>query len=132
MGNVFLAYSRYLLPYRPFTQAIAEAVDIGVAVLINTASALMISLPLLRSDWRLWGVAALPSGVLMILCTGFIVTRILARSLPARLARAGRPIRVHKRYPSGSFLQRPAVGLRIPVDEAVRFTRECFLKAGVP
>jgi len=73
-GNIFLAYSRYLIPYSPFT-AMARAVDLYVALLANTAIASRILHPILRSFTEPFlGISA---GLLTLILLGVIIARLI-------------------------------------------------------
>lgn len=77
-GNIFLAYSRYLLPYSPFT-AMARAVDLYVALLANTAIASRVLHPILRYFAEPFlGIAA---GLLTLILLGIITARIIKEGL---------------------------------------------------
>lgn len=73
-GNIFLAYSRYLLPYSPFT-AMARAVDLYVAILANIAIVSRILHPILRPFAE--PLIGIISGLLTLILLGIIIARLI-------------------------------------------------------
>lgn len=62
VGNVFMAYSRFLLPYRPFTPGIMRALDLPTIVIINIGILFRALHSLLL--WQLGGMGEAILGVL--------------------------------------------------------------------
>ncbi|GAY25441.1 hypothetical protein ATG_06440 [Desulfurococcaceae archaeon AG1] len=84
VGNIFMAYSRFLLPYRPFTPGMMRAltlpviVTINIGILLRTLYGLLIYQPLEGIWIVVLGALSLLSSIIMGSVLALVVIRILS------------------------------------------------------